>query len=476
MHRMKPGTAAMVRGVLARRGVFALAAMVAIGCEGSDVHATAPRGSDAFARFEVIGGAFAAGRRSDGLVSSTQSTAWPALLASAAGVTFAQPLHRAPGCAPPLVAPLILGERLSGSSTAVTDSSCTAAGTPFAPPGNNLALADASTWDALHLTPKDVAAAPGLYGVVLRSRYQAVLALTQSQVTAMLVSRPTFVAVDLGLGDVIRAATTGVVVTASAYRDPVHWTLAPAALVIPALDTIADSVAKSGAKAVVLSVPRVAHFPAFRPASGVWSERAALRAFGVVVDSGCATSTNVVNVARLVPILAGRAVTAAATQALTCADVPGTEDGILTGADVAAIDATVDAINDHLKAIAEAHGWAFADLGALYAVMAAAAGPYSASAQLVCGAPYGSYLSLDGINPSAAGQQRIADAVAAAINERYGFSVPVVGEKLYLPVAQCGEATAAGARDRSGFQSSFVRANGLDAKGGPRHGERAWLH
>ncbi|HVZ49101.1 MAG TPA: hypothetical protein VG916_09980 [Gemmatimonadaceae bacterium] len=453
----------------------AAAMAVALGCEGNDAHATAPRGSDAFARFEVIGGASATGAQSAGLVTATQATAWPALLAAAAGVVFTQPVHRSPGCAAPLVAPLLLGERLNGTSITAVDSACTAAASGFSPPGSNLAIGGATAWDALHLTPKMIGSAPaGTYGAVQRARYAAVLALTQSQVTAMLVSQPSFVAVELGLGEVVRAATSGLVVPAADYGTPANWTLAPAAVATPVIDAIADSVAKSGARAVLVSAPVITKFPAFQSAADVWGQRSALATYGVFVNGNCSTSGNLVNVAALVPALAVRAVAAGAPQTLSCADVPGAADGILTPADVAAIESAIGGINDHLKAVADAHHWAWADLGDLYDVMAAAPGIYSAAAQLTCGSPYGAYLSLDGINPTAAGQQRIADAVATAINDRYGFALPIVGERLDVQVDPC--APAAAARDEDARGSSFVREPGREATGGPRHGARAWLH
>lgn len=479
MHRMRLATLAPPAGLRRRvtvRGFAAgaLAAM-ALGCEGSDAYPSAPRGADAFARFEVIGGAYAAGAQSGGLVSASQWTAWPALLAAAMGAPFAQPLHRAPGCAPPLAAPLLLGVRISASSITTPDSSCASADTKFTAPGNNLAIAGATAWDAVHVTPRAIGIAPaGTYDAVTRARYAAVLALTQSQVTAMLVSRPTFVAVELGLGEVIRAATSGRVVAATDYGAPAGWTLAPPAVAIPLLDAIADSVAKSGARAVLLSVPRIATFPAFVPAGYVWGERAALASFGVTVSADCATSGNVVNVAALVPLLVARAAAAGSPQALSCADTPGAADGILSPGDIATIEATVAGINEHLRGVAASRGWAYADLGDLYATMTATPG-YSATAQLTCESPYGAYLSLDGINPSAAGQRRIADAVATAVNGRYGFAIPIIGDSQPAGPAGC-RASSVAARYRGAAGSSVVRETPHFAAGGPRHNARAWLH
>jgi len=39
--------------------------------------------------------------------------------------------------------------------------------------------------------------------------------------------------------------------------------------------------------------------------------------------------------------------------------------------------------------------------------------------------PYGRYISLDGIHPSAAGSTILADAAARALNARYALGIPV---------------------------------------------------
>lgn len=421
-----------------RRWAAAMASVAAVaGCEGTGAHATGPRGADAFARFSVIGGAIAAGVQSGGLVMTSQAVAWPALLATAAGVPLGQPLHRAPGCPAPLVAPLVDLRLLTGSAATAPDSGCAGLVAPFTPPGNNLAIVGATAWDALNATPRTVAAAASARSALDRARYPAVLASTQSQVTATLVGVPTLVAVELGLAEVYRAATRGTVVAATAYDAPAGWTLVPPAVSLPVLDAIADSLAKTGAKVVLLSAPVITRMPAFRAASDVWAARAALLTFGIAVLGDCATSPNVLNVAALVPATAQRALAAGAAQPLSCADVPGTADGILTPADVAAIESAVTQFNAHMRGVAGAHEWAFADLTDAFARFAAAAGAYAPATQLTCAVPYGGYLSLDGIHPAARGQQAVADAVSAALNARYGFALPLAGEPLDLRVPAC---------------------------------------
>lgn len=411
--------------------------MVTVACEGSDAHVTAPRGADAFGRFAVIGGGFAMGVQSEGIVSQSQAASWPALIAAGAGTAFRQPLLRAPGCTPPLVAPLMLGRRLSGSLISVVDSAC--AGTVLAgtPPGDNLAIAGATAWDALNLTPKIVAAAPTSYTVGQRKLYPAALALTQSQVTAALVKTPTFVAIELGLAEVIRAATTGRVVAGAAYEDSTGWTLMSAAAFNAAFDAIADSVAKAGAKVAIMSVPPITTFAAFRTAAALWSAQATLASFGVSVSSDCATSTNVVNVAGVVPAKVQRALGIGAPEQLSCADIPGTADSVLTASDVAAIEATVGAMNAHLAQVAAARGWAFVDLAETFVRMRTDLGAYAPRAQLTCASPYGAFYSLDGIHPTAAGSRLIADAFASAVNAAYGFALPIAGDALDARVASC---------------------------------------
>ena len=421
---------------IVRAGAVAIA-LVGAACEGPDAHMTAPHGAESLARFTVIGGGFAMGVQTGGIVATSQAVGWPAQIAADAHVDFRQPLFRAPGCSPPLASPLLLGRWLSGGSTVSRDSSCAGTAGVVALPADNLAIAGATAWDALYLTPRIVTAASASYDILDRLRYPAVLATTQSQETAMLVKSPTFIAVELGIGEVMRAATSGRVVTAAAYDQPSAWTLIPFALFAVQFDAIADSLAKTRAKVAILSVPRITRFPAFRPAAQVWATRAALDAFGVAVSADCSGSSNVLHVATIVSALVQRAIATGARQTLSCADVPGAADNILTAADAGVIETTIDQINARLAQVASARGWAFASLDDTYAGMIADAASYVPAWQQTCASPYGSFISLDGIHPTGAGHRRIADAVAAAINATYGFALPSAGAALDLRAAPC---------------------------------------
>lgn len=415
---------------LIRRGRVAAilaGAVMLTGCEPGSARVTAPNGASAFARFTVVGGAIAMGAQSGGLASESQATNWPALVAASVEAPFRQPLMRTPGCSPPLVAPLLSGRWLSGAVSTTRDSSCAGAATTEQPPGDNLAIAGATAWAAIVVTPKAIAAAPAAHDIADRQRYPLVLGNTQSQVTAMLVKEPTFVAVELGLAEVAPAATLGLVVAAASYADTTSWTFVPAPVFATTFDEVADSVAKVGAKAVLVSAPRITTLPAFRAASAIWAERAALATYGITVAADCATSANVLNVAALVPARALTAIATGTAQALSCADLPGNADFVLTPQDVAALDAAVAEMNAHMRQAADTRGWAFADLDDAFATIAGGAGAYSARAQLTCATPYGAFSSLDGIHPGALGHQLIADAVARAVNAKYGFALPERG-------------------------------------------------
>jgi len=411
----RPHGVAIAAGTLAS---FALLASVTA-CESGDAHLTSPRGGAALSRFVVVGSDLSMGAGSGGVVSTAQGVSWPALVAAAAGVTFRQPLFRVPGCTPPLVAPLFLGRWLSGAPASARDSSCAGAASADLPPADNLALAGATAWAALNFTPKLMGASPAAYAYVDRARYPVVLGSTQSQVTAMLVKAPTFVSLELGTAEVLGAATSGRLAAASSYTQADAWTYVPAAVAAPVVAAIADSIAKSGARAVILSVPRVTKLPAFRTGSAIAAQRTALVALGVTVAADCDGSANLVNVAGKIPPLVLRAIAAGTAQVLSCADSAGAADQVLLPADAATLDAVVDQLNVQLRQLAQAHGWAFADLDSVFSTMIAAAGTYSASAQMTCVLPYGRYYSLDGLLPSAAGQALVADAVTEAINDKY---------------------------------------------------------
>jgi hypothetical protein len=409
-------------------------------CEGSDSHVDGPRGASAFANYRAIGTGLSMGVHSGGVMYESQLQAWPALLAHAAGaglrfvavdtvvnevVAFRLPLLRTPGCQPPLVAPLSFAVDLAGASIATVDSTCAGPMDTTTPPAGNLSLAGASAWAALNLTPKTVVNALTPFSAGDRARYPLVLGSTQSQVTAMRVVAPTFVSVELGLSEVLGAATSGLLIAATSYDQASPYTYVPATVFAPVFSAIADSVALTKAKVVLLSVPKVSALYALRPASEIWADSAELAGFGVTVNADCAASPNFLFTAVRIPAMAAQFAASGTRQSLSCTDVPGTSDAILTPADITTLDGTVSAMNAQIQMVAQRQGWAFADLTGVYPPPVSGRAPYSAAAELACVYPYGALVSLDGAFPSAQGQGSIASTVAGAIDATYGFTIAI---------------------------------------------------
>ena len=80
-------------------------------------------------------------------------------------------------------------------------------------------------------------------------------------------------------------------------------------------------------------------------------------------------------------------------------------------------------MNAQIQQLAQQNGWAFADLTGVYPPPVSARAPYTAAEQLTCVYPYGAFVSLDGVFPSAQGQAAIASTVASAIDAKYGFTI-----------------------------------------------------
>jgi hypothetical protein len=218
---------------------------------------------------------------------------------------------------------------------------------------------------------------------------------------------------------------SGLLVPATSYTQTAPYTYVPAALFAPVFSAIADSVKLTGAKVVLVSVPKVSALYALRPASELWADRAELATYGITVNADCATSANFVFTPSRVPPLAAAYSGTGTMQNLSCTDIPGTADAILTPADLSTLDGVVSQMNAQILQVAQTNGWAFADLTDVYPPPVSSRTPYAASDELTCASPYGKFISLDGVFPNVNGQSAIASAAAGALDAKYGFTVTV---------------------------------------------------
>jgi hypothetical protein len=368
---------------------------------------------DVFARFVALGTSNSQGVQSAGISAATQRAAWPALLATRAGVAFSLPLIQDPGCNPPLFPPLAANAALVaafGAFGAGDDlvsavmTTCMPLMAGIVPPTNNVAISGADVHDALTRTVESAT----LASVRIGALYSRVLAPGQTQVTAMLAQQPTFVSVELAANDVL-PASTGRVAAMTPYAS---WQ--------SDFDEVIAAVRSTGARAVLVGLPNDASkFPSIRTAREIFSQWPYLATLGISVSLNCywgSSSSNSVFLPGYILKLLSRVPTTA-----SCADVPGAVDYVLTPSDMSAINARLAQINTHIQARANENGYAYFALSALYDLPKPSLNMYNV---LFSNTPFGANISLDGVHPSAQGQTILANAAARAINVRYGLTLP----------------------------------------------------
>ncbi|HEX6054052.1 MAG TPA: SGNH/GDSL hydrolase family protein [Gemmatimonadaceae bacterium] len=390
-----------------------------------------PNGEGDFHRYVAIGTSVSQGWRSDGVNATSQLSSWPAQLARLANRELSLPLISGPGCGAPLIAPLGSGLRVGGelAATPFLSRTCAANEAGVTLPAGNVAISGARTIHALNATPE----APDPNYAPL---YQRVLPSGMSQVTAMEAQNPKIVSVELGANEIL-GVHHGAVVPGQ--------TVVPVALWAPDYRTVLDRVQAEAKKAVVVGlVDHAISFPSFRTGAELWEARATFVPLHVTVSEDCSVAPGKDN-ALFVPV---RVLVAAATGGarrqqglspfvLSCANAPPTDangdvirDYVLSPAEMAAIDAQFAAMNAVMRAEAESRGFAYFALSALYDETVTK-DPFNAITMLTSQEPFGPYVSLDGLHPSAEGARVLAEAAAAALNTRYNMAIPTGAAPLF---------------------------------------------
>jgi len=416
--------------------VGALALLVLASC--SQDRTTGPAGQQAFDRYVAIGTSLSMGVQSDGVVYFSQQHDWTKLLAHQAFASFSQPLAAPPGCFSPLIAPLQFNRRLSGISasanqtTSTPDTTCATFGA-ITLPTNDVAISGANTYDALYVTPETAS----VEGVKRRRQYRLVLPPKTTQVTAIMRQAPTLVSVELGANEVL-GVVSGLLFPQAGYRGAAaQGTFVPNAVWQPVYDQLIDSVKKTGAKALLVGVPKPNGFVSLRTGDELYQDRAAFQNFGVIISSDCQGNPNSIFVPIKVTGAVGAAQATGQPQTLSCTDQPGAQDNILTPADIQTVNAVIDGMNSHIQSVAQANGWAYLDLATVWAPWLQRRPPFSVTALLTCNNPYGEYVSLDGVHPNAIGYQEMANAAADALNATYGFAIPTNPQPVLTPAQLC---------------------------------------
>ena len=421
----------MFRPSITRR-LFALAS-VAVTAACSDSIPTSPtsagiapsafteeslsEGRGVFHRYVSIGTSVSMGWASDGVRAESQQASWPAQLARMAHREMSLPLISGFGCQAPLMAPLASGRRISGEPAGAPRGTlaCAENVDGVTLPTQNVAIVAATTQNALFTTPETTTDPDN------GPQYARVLAPGQTQLSAALSQDPKIVSVELGANEVL-GSRNGIAVPGVTLFPVFAWA--------PLYTRLVNEVAGAAKHGVLVGlINDVATFPGMRRGSELYADRAMFAAaFHVEVAADCDGSTNLLFVPVRVPVAVAtglaRRNAGASPFVLSCAGAPSATvaDYVLTPAEQEIINTQMAQMNAHIRSEAARIGWAYAELEALYGVANVKA-PYSVVQQMTSAQPYGALFSLDGMHPSAAGQRVIAEAVADALDARYGFGI-----------------------------------------------------
>jgi lysophospholipase L1-like esterase len=397
--------------------LLAASTLAIAGCaddSGSPINPLAPQSaaasrklSDLMTNYVALGTSISMGWASDGVVWSSQNNAWTKQLADDIGVEYSVPGIGDAGCPPPLAGFLIGFSRVDHTS-AGSSTVCAANLPGVTLPTHNLAVENATAAEALNATPATASAGRG----PVTSR---VLPAGMTQVSTMRSLNPTFVSVEFG-GNEILPAQVGLLYPGVTFT--------PLSVFESNYSQIIDNVRATGAKAVLVSIRTdLRNFPTIRTGSEIASQRVKFAAYNVSVAADCDESPNFIFVRGkvLTAIVTGAALGAhgVGPYVLSCADVPGTPDYVLTPADITFVNNLASQMSDFIEAKAAENGYAVFSLGSLYNESKEGV-PFDLDTYLRSGQPYGELISLDGVHPSAQGQAVLAKTARKAIQHTYG--------------------------------------------------------
>ncbi len=408
---------------VSRLGAAVLAA-VALGCGDDPDVITQPRGAggELFRTYVALGNSITAGFQSGGINDSTQRESYAVLLAESAGTPFVYPSLALPGCPPPIAnfqtqaRVTLQGQPPSNSTTCA-----------FRDPAlieqivHNLAVPGATTQSLT--STSDLAGNP-LTTFFLGGR---------SQVERAIEANPTFASIWIGNNDVLGAAVSGVL-TRTTGISPGITTLADfTGFYASAVNRlVAGSPRLDGG--VLIGVVDVQNAPILFTAQALMNPavKGAIEAAAggrmTIVTPDCATTASLVSLIGIVSFI--RSYPAGQTPIISCtknSPAPGLGDiGILDAAEQATVATTVASYNAYIRAKADSVGFAYFDPNpALLQLRASGqipAIPNFASAT----APFGDFVSLDGIHPRRPAHVLIANSVIDVVNAKFGLSIPRV--------------------------------------------------
>jgi lysophospholipase L1-like esterase len=384
---------------------LAAAAVVLAACDSEKINTipASTRNNGIFASYVAIGNSITAGFQSGGIVDSTQQESFAKLLAGAVQTRYAYPAISIPGCPPPIVH-FETGGRLDGG----TDSTCALRdGTKLAGTLNNVAVPGAA---AVDLTSPGTANSNVLTLLILGGK---------SQIQKAIDASPTFVTVEIGNNDVLPAALSGFPVPVPGVSPGITPVDSFTAQYKRAIDQLIK--ARPKLKGVLIGVFNVTLIGALFPIDSIFSnpllnaEVDGAAGHVITYAPDCVGSGALLSIEVLPLMAAGQY-----PPGIGCAD---NDPFTLDQNKLIAFVGAVTAYNAYIKAKADSIGFGYLDPNPLLVGLRAEGQIPPYPNFLSDTMPFGPYITLDGIHPSALAHQTIAAALIAKIDSTYGLSI-----------------------------------------------------
>ena len=382
---------------------------------------TPPPGSTVDALFDrpvFMGNSITAGFQSAGINDSTQRQSYAYLLANAMGTPYFYRSLRMNGCPAPFVKNGAAPQTRVGGAAGTT---CAGSSTAVLPWMTNVAVPNART---IEITDNN--ASPSNSNTLTQ-----VILQFATQTERMLEAQPTFVSAWIGNNDVLGALTSATnpgqssLITDQGSFDAAYdaaaaqidASTATGALLIGVVDVTAIPFTSQGVVIFCAKNPGVGACPGTPGTSPLPPL--------FTVSPNCAASADSILVpwSKFVPMIGAAAQGAA--QTLDCS----VDAVVVTPTEYAAMRNAVVGFNAKIQAVATANNWAYWDPNPVLDSLRTLGQipPFPDLSGLATGVVgFGPWISLDGVHPSAAAHQLIANYLRGVINTKYSTAIPAI--------------------------------------------------
>jgi lysophospholipase L1-like esterase len=372
-----------------------------------------PVGGDIFKSYVAIGNSITAGFQSGGINDSTQRQSYAALLAAQMGTQYHFAALAKPGCPAP-IANTQTGARVSGAAATACALRIGSSVTDIL---NNVAVPGARVLDPISNT---TVASNALTTFILGGK---------TQVQRALDANPTFVSIWIGNNDVLEAGASGIIVPLAGVSPGIVSTQAQFQTSYDAMiKQLTDS--EPNLKGVLIGVVQVAGIPLLQSGALIFSsptiQAGINQAAGqpVTIHANCNGSASLVSVPQLIPLIRS----GAHPPLISCQPgvVPGTLVGdlfVLDATEQATLGAAITGYNTYIQAKAATIGFAYYDPNVRLAALRASGGIPAFPNLASTNQTFGTFVTLDGIHPSAAAHILIANDLIGVINTKYGTTI-----------------------------------------------------